>query len=270
MDVAVVVVGDEILAGHVRERNAHFIAERLHEHGHALRRVVVVPDDPAEIAGEVRVSRSLAWMVVVCGGLGPTHDDRTMEGVALALGRPLAICDALAERIDALVSEIGAAGFGGEEFGAGGLRKMAMAPAGAEMLETPSGVLPAVVVEEGPGPVVILPGPPRALQLVWAEAVEDRYLRGTGAELLTVEVAHPYPESTVAELLKDLQERYPGTSIGSYPQRERSLVRIKGPHEDVSAVERSVREHLAALDESEAGRRFRAFVDERRAKLPPV
>src|SRR5207237_1475089 len=162
MDVSVVVVGDEILSGHVQDANASFIATRVAHHGHRLRRVVIIPGDPNEIAAEVmRELAGPATLVFVCGGLGPTHDDRTMEGIAAALGTPLVELAPLAARIEEIVASVGRAGFSHDAFGVEGLRKMALAPDGAEVLPTSIGVIPAVTVEHGGARIVILPGPPR-------------------------------------------------------------------------------------------------------------
>ena len=129
MDISVVVVGDEILSGHVQDANAAFIATRVAHHGHRLRRVAIIPDDPKEIAAEVtRELDGPATLVFVCGGLGPTHDDRTMEGIAAALGTPLVELPALAARIEEIVASVGRAGFSDAAFGVDGLRKMALAP----------------------------------------------------------------------------------------------------------------------------------------------
>ncbi|MGZ4142983.1 MAG: competence/damage-inducible protein A [Actinomycetota bacterium] len=265
MQIAVVVVGDEILAGHVQDANAAFIATRISHHGHRLRRVVIVGDDPKQIADEL--AKDLAGpasLVFVCGGLGPTHDDRTMEGVAAALGTTLEICAPLAARIEEIVASVGRAGFSQDSFGVDGLRKMALAPAGAEVLPTSIGVIPAVTVAHAGARVVILPGPPRELQAVFTETVEPRYLAGTGVDLWREELTHGFPESTFASILTELQARFPETSIGSYPQADHTLIRIAGPFGEAQAVADELRAHLVSFSESDEGRRLLEFMSHRR------
>lgn len=265
MEIAVVVVGDEILAGHVQDANAAFIATRVAHHGHRLVRVVIVGDDPKQIATEL--SQDLdgpASLVFVCGGLGPTHDDRTMEGVAAALGTTLEICEPLAARIEEIVASVGRAGFSHDSFGVEGLRKMALAPSGAEVLPTSIGIIPAVTVTHGSARIVILPGPPRELQTVFTETVEPRYLAGTGVDLWREEVTHGFPESTFASILTDLQTRYPTTSIGSYPQRDHTLIRIAGPLGEAQAVADELRAHLLEFSETDEGKRLLEFMSHRR------
>jgi nicotinamide-nucleotide amidase len=267
MDVSVVIVGDEILSGHVQEANAAFIAARAAHHGHCLHRVVIIGDDPKLIALEVaREIDGPSSLVIVCGGLGPTHDDRTMEGVAEALGRSVARCEPLAARIEEVVTYVTRHGFSAAAFGAEGLRKMAMAPEGAEILPSSTGFIPAVTLAEGETRIVILPGPPRELQAVFLESVEPHYLEGTGTALWREELTHGFPESTLASTLTELQRRFPSTAIGSYPQADHTLIRVAGPVEDATAAAEELRAHIAELSSSEEGRRLLDFVQDRRTR----
>ncbi|HET6399196.1 MAG TPA: molybdopterin-binding protein, partial [Candidatus Thermoplasmatota archaeon] len=89
--IGVLVVGDEILAGHVHESNSHWLARQVKPMGIALRRVEVCTDELGDIVASVRrfVFDLRFDYVVTSGGLGPTPDDRTLEGVAQAVGAPL-------------------------------------------------------------------------------------------------------------------------------------------------------------------------------------
>jgi molybdenum cofactor synthesis domain-containing protein len=267
MEASVIVVGDEILSGHVQDANTHFIATRVAAHGHRLRHGAVVGDDPAEIAVELtRALEGPAAIVFVCGGLGPTHDDRTMEGVARALGVDLVPCAPLAAHIEDLLVRVDREGFSGSLFGADGLRKMTLAPEGAEVLPCSIGMVPAVTVVDPRARVIVLPGPPRELQAVFLDAVEPRYLEGTGEELWREELTHPFPESTLAAVLTELQRQYPRTSIGSYPQLDRVLIRVAGTGADARAVVEHLRAHLEELSRSEEGRKLLDFIEHRRAE----
>ena len=84
MRVAIVTVGDELLVGDTVNTNAAWLGERLHERGVEVGRVAVLPDRVADIARVVNEFRAEFDAVIVTGGLGPTHDDLTMEGVAAA------------------------------------------------------------------------------------------------------------------------------------------------------------------------------------------
>ena len=266
MDAAIVVVGDEILAGHVRDANTHFVASRLAALGHRLRRGAVVPDDPDEIAAALRRELDVGrGIVFVCGGLGPTHDDRTMEGVAQGLGRRLTPCAALAERIDIIAEHVRRQNFSGDPLGVATLQKMALAPDGAEALTSSAWFIPAIWLKEGEAIVVVLPGPPRELELVFRDAVEPQFLEGSGSVVWREEIEHHFPESALAVVLTELEHDFPGVKIGSYPLEDRVLIRLAGEEDDVREVARRVHDSIAALADSDDGRRLMEFMAARRA-----
>ena len=89
MNAEVVSVGSEILAGQIADTNARFISEALASVGVPVTLHTAVGDDVGQIERVLRAALDRADVVVVCGGLGPTHDDLTREGVAAATGRPL-------------------------------------------------------------------------------------------------------------------------------------------------------------------------------------
>src|SRR6056297_2293630 len=100
MRVALVTVGDELLAGDTVNTNAAWLGSRLAERGATVERVTVVPDRLADIARVVNEYRAEHDAVVVTGGLGPTHDDVTMDGVAAAFGREVVKSEAALEWIE--------------------------------------------------------------------------------------------------------------------------------------------------------------------------
>lgn len=264
MRAAIVVVGDELLSGHVRDANGHHIAERLAVHGHRLLWMAVVPDDPAIIADAVQRALRSVDIAFVCGGVGPTHDDRTMEGVAAALGRPLERCEPIAERIEQIAGHLAREGFAGDPLGMDGLRKMAMVPQRAEVLPCSIGLIPAVTLTDDLRRIVILPGPPRELQAVFRDAVEPRFLAGTGLEVHREEIEHPFPESSVAGYLRRLVADFPEVTIGSYPMEGYSLVRLTGETGPVREAADRLRAQLREMEDSEEGRRLLGYLDRRR------
>src|SRR5208282_1046291 len=97
---ALVVVGNEILSGKIQDSNAYFTARELRAAGVALERIAVVPDELDAIAAEVRECAARFDFVLTSGGVGPTHDDLTMEGVARAFGRSVVLNQELAALIN--------------------------------------------------------------------------------------------------------------------------------------------------------------------------
>ncbi|MFB6120645.1 MAG: competence/damage-inducible protein A [Halobacteriaceae archaeon] len=215
MHVAVVTVGDELLVGEVTNTNATWLCQRLAERGAAVRRVVTVPDDVADIAETVRTLHDRYDAVLVTGGLGPTHDDVTMAAVATAFDRDLA------EHSDAVAWLDGDSGYDYDDLteGTGHL------PEGARFLPNPEGVAPGAVVEG----VYVLPGVPGEMKAMF-DAVADEF-DGDVSHVETVEADEP--ESALVDRIATAQERFDVT-IGSYPGE---TVRLKVRSTDPEAAD---------------------------------
>jgi nicotinamide-nucleotide amidase len=180
---AVVVTGTEVLTGRVTDRNGPWLAEELRRHGVDIGQVVVVGDRRDDLASALQHLLAAGNdLVITSGGLGPTADDLTAEVVAEVQERPLALDEALAGRIAAIVDRLVAARgwqVDADEM-AVSTRKQAMVPDGAVVLE-PVGTAPGLVVPSPahrPGPpVLVLPGPPGELRPMWAAALATDLVR---------------------------------------------------------------------------------------------
>lgn len=214
MNAAVVTVGDELLVGDTENTNATWLCDRLDARGVDVRRVTVLPDEVAEIARVVNEYHAEYDAVIVTGGLGPTHDDVTMDAVAAAFGRDLAENEEaaawLAER-----------GYSGGDLAA----ETTHLPADCRPLPNEAGVAPGAVVES----VYVLPGVPNEMKAMF-ELVEDEFA-GTLTHVLTVDVDEP--ESELIDRLSAVRERFDVT-VGSYPGES---VRVKFTGTDESTVE---------------------------------
>lgn len=206
----IVVTGTEVLTGRVVDRNGPWLAERLRELGVDLAHIAVVGDRPADIEAALRFFGDEGMdLVVTSGGLGPTADDLTAEVVARFQQRPPAIDEALSARIAAIVAPLLSRWPGIDPQAVlQANRKQAMVPAGATVLE-PVGTAPGLVVPplDGAGPtVVVLPGPPRELQPMWAAAVATKAftaaVAGAVAYRQTMLRLFGIPESEIAETLR--------------------------------------------------------------------
>jgi molybdenum cofactor synthesis domain-containing protein len=256
MEVAAVIVGDEVLAGHVTDANGAALADALRNAGHRLRRIGVVGDEVDVIAREVRLARADGCrLVITSGGIGPTHDDVTLEGVALGMGRELVECVAMRARIDGWIDRATSAGVSESALGASWLRRMALAPAGAELLEC-SIPVPAFAITDAEGTVCVLPGPPAQFSAALHDGVLPRFLDAPPERAID-EVAHVFPESMLAEVLAELAAAHPEITIGSYPQTGRTVVRVQGRPDGVSAAARSVRLAIVQLELSPDGQAVR-------------
>jgi nicotinamide-nucleotide amidase len=171
----VVVTGSELVRGDRTDRNGPFLAREALRLGLEPARVEIVSDAPGELLAVLRESLT-ADLCVTSGGLGPTHDDRTVELLAAALGRPLVVDVSLRTEIESVSRRIAErlrrpyADF--EQ----GVRKQAQMPEGAVAVGL-AGTAPALVVEHDGGVVVVLPGPPGELRRLWPRTLEAEAVR---------------------------------------------------------------------------------------------
>ena len=171
----VVVTGTELVRGDRRDLNGPFLARELVSLGVDPAEIVIVGDSPPELEAALRVGLD-AELCIVSGGLGPTHDDRTVETLARVLGREL-VADPKLEREIEGVSRGHAERLGRPyaDF-APGVRKQASLPAGAHSLGL-AGTAPGFVIESSSATFVVLPGPPPELRRLWAAALESPPVR---------------------------------------------------------------------------------------------
>jgi nicotinamide-nucleotide amidase len=174
--VVVVVTGSELVRGDRTDLNGPFLAREALRLGLEPARVAIVGDAPAELEATLRDALE-ADAVLVSGGLGPTHDDRTVEMVAKALGVGIRVDSDLERQIEA-VSRSAAVRLKRDyaDFEPG-VRKQATVPDGAISLGL-AGTAPGLVVPRAGGRVVVvLPGPPAELQRLWPRALETEAVR---------------------------------------------------------------------------------------------
>ncbi len=222
MRVAVVTVGDELLAGDTVNTNAAWLGEQLDRRGARVERIVVVPDRVGEIAAEVNRLRAAHDAVVVTGGLGPTHDDLTMDGVAAALGVPVEPSD------DAIAWLDGHEDYSHDDLVEG----TSDLPRGARLIPNPEGVAPGAVCRGEDGvPIYVLAGVPEEMEAMF-EAVADEF-EGTPRTRRFVETSEP--ESALIDRFAAVQEEFEGIAVGSYPGADGVSVKLEG--EDPEVVE---------------------------------
>ena len=166
----VVVSGSELVRGDRTDLNGPFLAGELLGLGVEPARISIVGDDAAELEAALREGLE-ADLCLVSGGLGPTHDDRTVEIVARAAGRELVVDEALETEIEATSRAVAERLRRPYADFASGVRKQATLPRGAVVLGI-AGTAPGLVLETNRGAVVVLPGPPPELRRLWPRALE--------------------------------------------------------------------------------------------------
>jgi molybdenum cofactor synthesis domain-containing protein len=200
---ALLVIGDEILSGRTQDKNVSQLALWLNDQGIRLAEVRVVPDDSERIGEAVNALRTTHDYLFTTGGIGPTHDDITVDAIAAAFGVPVVVHPEARKILEDYYRDR-----------PGGLTearlRMARVPQGAELLRNPYSGAPGVKIEN----VYILAGVPD-IAASMLEALTGK-LEG-GRSIVSVTVGARAPESDVADLLRETEEAHPGVAIGSYP-----------------------------------------------------
>jgi len=167
----IVVTGSELVRGERPDLNGPFLARSLLALGLEPARIEVVGDDPSELETALQDALASADLVATSGGLGPTHDDRTVEVVAKVAGLELRVDEELEAQIEAFSRRVAERMKRPYADFADGVRKQATLPAGAACLGL-AGTAPGLVVDAHGTPVIVLPGPPSELQRLWPNALE--------------------------------------------------------------------------------------------------
>jgi FAD synthetase len=229
---AIIVIGNEILSGKIPERNAGYLIPELHDLGVAVRRMVVIPDEIEEISRTVREFAAVFDYVFTSGGVGPTHDDLTIAGVARAFDRSVVRSEALASLIRELF---------GPEVDESRLR-MADVPEGADLVASEGLRWPVVAVQN----VYIFPGVPEILRNKF-DAIRERF---RSSPFRNTSVLTQEDEFDLASRLRHLAEANPEVEVGSYPTFacEEYRVRITLQARNPVTVDTALAQLLKMLD----------------------
>ncbi len=196
----ILIIGNEILSGKVTDSNSPYLCRELRDLGVETERILTVPDVVEVIASEVRTMSRAYDFVFTSGGVGPTHDDLTMEGIARGFEVPLEVNESIVGRISrALDQELNES-----------QRKMATIPKGARLIDAGDLWFPVVLLEN----VYIFPGIPELLMKKF-ESIRSRF---QGVPFLLKRVFVKRRESDIAESLNELLQEFPELMLGSYPK----------------------------------------------------
>ena len=199
---ALLVIGDEILSGRTQDKNVAQVAVWLNGQGIRLEEVRVVPDNERRIADAVNALRQAYDYLFTTGGIGPTHDDITVDSIAAAFEVPVIVHPDARRILEDYYASRG---------GVTDARlRMARVPDGAELIPNPTSGAPGVKM----GNVYIMAGVPSIAAAMLAAL--DGKLQG-GRPMISATVGAYAPESEVADLLREAEAAHAGVAIGSYP-----------------------------------------------------
>ncbi len=206
MDAEIIAVGSELLTPYRLDTNSLFLTAELNRLGFHVRRKHVVGDRDDDLRDVFLRALERVDVVISCGGLGPTEDDRTREIVAEALGRKLKRSEAILRSIQERFRKFG------RTMPEVNIRQ-AMVPEGAEPLPNSQGTAPGLWLESDGKVVVLLPGPPAELQSMFVQEVKPRLARrGANLRLYTRDLRTTgLPESEVDQRVASIYKEYAGT-----------------------------------------------------------
>jgi len=217
----ILTIGNEILIGRIVNTNAAWLGRKLTHLGYSVYRGIVVPDEIGEIAWAFQTALTTDVKVVVStGGLGPTFDDKTAEGLAAALGVELELNKVALDMIR-------------RKYASKGLEltearvKMAKLPKGASPLPNPVGTAPGIHIEAHGKHIFALPGVPKEMKVIF-EAYIEPLLKKIGPPLYFAETiirVVGVPESAAAPLINEAMRYSPSVYIKSHPK----LSETEGP-----------------------------------------
>lgn len=226
----IICVGNELLIGKTLNTNANWLAKRVTSLGLSVKRITVVGDEVNEIADAVReaLQRKPRFIITV-GGLGPTFDDKTLEGVAEALKRELEVDDKALEMVKEKYETY---------FKEGRMErveltppriKMARLPEGAKPLPNPVGTAPGVILDVEGTFLIALPGVPSEMKAIFEDSVAPllRKEAGEAAFFETSIHAEGIMESALAPLIDHVMHDNPYVYVKSHPKGEEKKPRIE-------------------------------------------
>jgi molybdenum cofactor synthesis domain-containing protein len=227
----IILVGNEILSGKIADVNAAYLCRELRALGVDVRRIAVIPDEIPLIAQEVAAFSRAHDVVFTSGGVGPTHDDVTIEGVARAFGRRVirdaGLVTALEEVYQSRINDA--------------RLKMAEVPEGAQLLASDHLIVPVVVVEN----VHVFPGVPEIFRRKF-DAIKERFRE---RPYLMRVVFFGVGEGTLAEHLNAMLRGFPELLCGSYPEftNPEYKVRVTLESKEPDYLDAALRDLLARL-----------------------
>lgn len=229
---AALIIGNEILTGKIQEKNLQYLGKELFSMGIELRRAIICPDEIDTIVSDLNSLRSSHDLVFTSGGVGPTHDDLTMQAIAQAFGRQLV----RSKQIEELIRSYYQTRLTDSHL------RMANIPEGARLVSNQEMRLPTVAIEN----VYIFPGIPELFKLKFAVL---RDVLGGNTQFITNAIYIRSDEGEIAESISKIADRYPDVTIGSYPEWSNPKYRVKVTFDsgDQSAIDKASRDLLSLL-----------------------
>ncbi len=262
-------IGNELLTGKVLNTNSQWLARRIASLGGICRRMTVVGDDLEEISMAIEeILRRSPKFLITSGGLGPTYDDMTLEGVAKALGRPIEVNEEALSWVNQRYEDLLRRGMIKKPSAASIRAKMATLPLGSRPLRNPGGTAPGVLIEAGATKIICLPGVPEEMEAIFQGSVEaeiSKELRGISF-LESGFIVKGLGESFMAPIIEEAMRMYaPYVYIKSHPKHGMPELTV-----EFTITSRGTDEEVLRRKNEEACRYLRGRFEELGGRVLPL
>ena len=257
MNVELFIIGNEILIGKTLDSNSNWMAKRIARYGHRLRRITTVGDDLNIISSALQeILKRKPDLVITSGGLGPTFDDMTLEGIAMGLNRQLELNTHAVSSIKKVYKHAYDKGILKLEGMTKEREKMAYLPQGSTPLPNTIGTAPGVRISEGDTRLYILPGVPTELKSMFRNIIIPVLKEKQGKFIEKGFLFSGIGESQIAPYTGELEKKYPQLWIKTHPRIGLSVevevsitaFNVKNGEELVDKVLDEIEELILALD----------------------
>jgi len=228
MDIEMLIIGNEVLIGKTKDTNSNWMAKRISKFGHRLRRITTIADELDEISNALQeILKRKPDMIITSGGLGPTFDDMTLEGIAKGLGRKIVRNKHAYNMIKKAYENAYERGILKLEGMTKEREKMAYLPKGANPLKNLRGTAPGVEINEKATLIFCLPGVPMEMKGMFNNSILQN-LKDTKGKF--VEKGFTFKgigESQIAAYTTKIENKYPQLWIKTHPRLGEFLAEIE-------------------------------------------
>jgi molybdenum cofactor synthesis domain-containing protein len=212
-------IGNEILIGKTQDTNSNWMAKRITKYGHQVKRITTIGDDIETICTTFqKIVERKPDIIITSGGIGPTFDDMTLEGIAKGLNRELALNKKAYESIKNSYKRAYHKGLLKLEGMTKEREKMAILPEGSTSLPNTVGTAPGVKIVEGKTTIFILPGVPAEMKAMFRNVIVPVLSEKEGKFVEKGFVFMGIGESQIAPYISELEKKHPQLWIKTHPR----------------------------------------------------
>ncbi len=219
MEIELLMIGNEILIGKTQDTNSNWVAKRITKFGHIVKRITTIGDKLETISNTIRdILKRKPNIVITSGGIGPTFDDMTLQGIANGLNRKLELNKHAYNSIKKAYEHAHKKGLLQLEGMTKEREKMAYLPQNSISLPNTVGTAPGVKIEEDKTTIFILPGVPTEMKSMFRNVITPILKKEKGKFIEKGFLFSGIGESQIAAYTSELEKKYPQLWIKTHPR----------------------------------------------------